>query len=387
MDKQRLSYGPVRLMKAARTFRKLSHTYLEISEEIPAQVTATRAIATQLEEMAAVLEEYTGKDCSTVPMELNQEVQIEKQLNTRGIRVENMDLIERTDGHWEFIITMKCAKKGGTMTPYEVAGILSRVLGRNFLPSPDNRLIINGNFNDFSFLEYGRFDTIYGVARANKNGNAVSGDNFSVNQPECGKTIVSLVDGMGAGDKACAKSKRVVELLEQSIEAGFREESAIALINSVFSVNDMIGTPITIDMCVIDTFLGVCNCIKLGAASTYIRRKGWVDVIESDTMPIGVLPEIDYDCTTKKLYDGDYIIMVSDGVMEALPFLDKEEVLMEIIAGARARKPDQMAEEILSDALNYIGEYPNDDMTIIVIGVFERTVAYRNTCQNEKNKV
>lgn len=383
MDRQKLAYGPARLSKAARTFRKLSCTYMELSRELPSYLPATKAIATQLEEMAAVLEEYTGVDCREVSIEISMEAQIEKILGSKGIKVGTMSLIERGDGHQEFMMTLKCVRNGGSVTSYEVAGVVSKVLKKDFLSAPDNRFVINGNFNDFSFLECGRFDTLYGVARANKNGNAVSGDNFSVNQLNCGKIIISLVDGMGSGDKACQESRRVVELLEQSIEAGFREESAIELINSVFSVNDMVGMPVTVDMCVIDTFLGVCNCIKLGAASTYIRRKGWVDVIESNTMPIGVLPDIDYDSTTKKLYDGDYIVMVSDGVMEALPFLEKEEVLMEIIAGVRARKPEQMAEEILSDALNYIGEYPNDDMTIIVIGVFERTIQWANTCQKQ----
>lgn len=373
MDKQKLAYGPARLSEAARTFRKLSDTYIELSKEVPSYFPATRAIATQLDEMAAVLEEYTGVDCVEIPIEFFKEVQIEKQLSSRGIKAGPMSLIERADGHQEFMVTMKCTKNGGGVTAYEVAGILSKILKKNFVSAPDNRFMINANFNDFSFIEGGRFDTLYGVARANKNGNAVSGDNFSVNQLSCGKTIVSLVDGMGSGDRAFQESRRVVELLEQSIEAGFREESAIELINAVFSVNDMVGVPVTVDLCVIDTFLGVCNCIKLGAACTYICRKDWVDVIESDTMPIGVLPEIDYDCTTKKLYDGDYIVMVSDGVMEALPFLDKEEMLMRIIAGVKARNPEQMAEEILSDALNYIGEYPNDDMTIIVIGIFERS--------------
>lgn len=383
MDRQKLAYGPARLSEAARIFRKLSCTYMELSQELPSYLPATKAIATQLEEMAAVLDEYTGVDCVEIPIELSREIQIEKQLNSKGIKAGSMMLIERVDGHQEFMVELKCAKAGGAVTPYEVAGIVSRIFKKNFWPAPDNRFIINGNFNEFSFIESGRFDTLYGVSRANKNGNHVSGDNFSINQLDCGKTIVSLVDGMGSGDKACQESRRVVELLEQSIEAGFREESSIELINSVFSMNDMVGTPVTVDMCVIDTFLGVCNCIKLGAASTYIRRKGWVDVIESNTMPIGVLPDIDYDSTSKKLYDGDYIVMVSDGVMEALPFLEKEEVLMEIIAGVRARNPEQMAEQILADALNYIGEYPNDDMTIIVIGIFERTVQWGNTCQNQ----
>lgn len=373
MDKHNLAYGTGRLEEAARTFRKLSYTYMELAGEIPSYAPATKAIATQLNEMAAVLEEYMGADCKIVEIDAVKEARLERQLNSRGIKVNEIRLIERTDGHQELSMELKSAKRNGSITPYEAAVIISRCLKREFVSDANNRLVINSNFNEFTFLESSRFDIIHGVARANKNGNPVSGDNFSVSSLKCGKTIISLVDGMGSGDKACRESRRVVELLEQSIEAGFSEESSIELINSAFSINDMVGVPVTVDMCVIDTFFGMCNCIKLGAVSTYIRRKGWVDVIQSDTMPIGVLPDIDYDSTMKKLYDGDYIIMVSDGVMEALPFLEKEEILMEIIAGIKKKNPEQMAEEILQDALNYIGTYPCDDMTVIVAGIYERT--------------
>ena len=40
---------------------------------------------------------------------------------------------------------------------------------------------------------------------------------------------------------------------------------------------------------------------------------------------MGVLEQVDYDCTDKKLYDGDYVIMISDGVLDNLPCVNKEE--------------------------------------------------------------
>lgn len=379
MEGQNLAYGTERLKEAASTFRKLSGTYLEIAREMTSCSPATKAIATQLNEMAAVLEGYIGEDSRIMPLEAAQEVQIEKLLRARGIKVNNMKLLKRGDGHLEFSIEMKCARRGGTITPHEAAAMFSRFFKKEFVSDSQNRLIINGNYNEYTFLESGRFDVTYGVARANKNGNAVSGDSYSVSNLKCGKTIISLVDGMGSGEQAFRESRRVVELLEQFVEAGFREESSIELINAAFSINDTVGVPVTVDLCVVDTFFGICNCIKLGAVSTYIKRKGWVDIIQSNTLPIGVLPDIDYDSTVKKLYHGDYIIMVSDGVMEALPFLEKEEILMEIISMAKKKNPEQLAEEILQDALNYIGEYPCDDMTVIVAGIYERTHMVFNT--------
>lgn len=373
VEQDNIPYSIRRIRSAADTFRRLSDTYQKLSADVPSYAPATMAIAVQLNEMAAVLDEYTGCGSVMENLDLAKKNQIEKQFQSRGIRVENVRIIERSAGHLELVVGMQSVRRKGNITPHEAAAIISKCMKKEYISVPENRYIINNNMNDFTFTEGGRFDVVYGVARANKNGNAVSGDNFSVSSPECGKVIINLVDGMGSGQAAFEESRRVVELLEQSMEAGFSEESSINLINSVFSVGDMVGVPVTVDMCVIDTFQGICSCIKLGAVSTYIKRKGWVDVIQSDTMPIGVLPEIDYDSTVKKLYDGDYIVMVSDGVMEALPFLEKEEILMELISGAKKHNPEQMAWEILNDALNYIGEYPCDDMTVIVAGVYERT--------------
>ena len=94
------------------------------------------------------------------------------------------------------------------------------------------------------------------------------------------------------------------------------------------------------DMAVIDRQAGVLNCIKLGAVSTFIKRDGWVEIIKSTTLPLGVLETCDYDCTTKKLYDGDYLVMVTDGVLDALPDSNREETMKEIIM--QRRKPHHL---------------------------------------------
>lgn len=107
------------------------------------------------------------------------------------------------------------------------------------------------------------------------------------------------------------------------------------------------GNPVTMDMSVVDCQSGIMHCIKMGAVSTFIKREGWVEIIKSSTLPMGVLEQVDYDCTDKKLYDGDYVIMISDGVLDNLPCVNKEEKLVEIINSVRMKKPKAIADEIL----------------------------------------
>ena len=89
--------------------------------------------------------------------------------------------------------------------------------------------------------------------------------------------------------------------------------------------------PAAVDMALIDQYSGTCQFLKLGAACTYIKRGNWVECIKSTSLPMGVFQEVDMETITKKLYDGDFVIMVSDGIVDALDEPDKEEAMGRII--------------------------------------------------------
>ena len=75
------------------------------------------------------------------------------------------------------------------------------------------------------------------------------------------------------------------------------------------------------------------------------------------------LEQADFDTTAKKLYDGDYIIMITDGVMDALPVGEQEVLLKMMIEGNTKTNPKEMAEHLLGQVLECSGEIPMDDMT------------------------
>ena len=164
----------------------------------------------------------------------------------------------------------------------------------------------------------------------------------------------------------------VIELMENCIDAGFEEHAALDLINAAYIAGGArTVNPVTMDMSVIDCQSGMLSCIKMGAAATFIKRDTMVEIIKSTTLPLGVLEKVDYDCVTKKLYHGDYVVMVSDGLLDNIPGVEKEEVFAEIINQIAVRKPDAMAEEIMRKSLKYNGDKPSDDMTVLVLGLFD----------------
>ena len=177
--------------------------------------------------------------------------------------------------------------------------------------------------------------------------------------------------GCGSGKRAFIESRMVIELMENCIDAGFEEKTAIDFINTAYINCSGKDSPVTMDMSVVDCQSGMMHCIKLGAVSTFIKREGWVEIIKSSTLPIGVLEKVDYDCTAKKLYDGDYVIMVSDGVLDNLPCLNKEEKMVEIIEEVVMKKPKAIADEILRKSMSYNNCEVCDDCTVLVFGLFD----------------
>ena len=189
---------------------------------------------------------------------------------------------------------------------------------------------------------------------------------------ESGQTLLSVSDGMGHGLKAYKESEKVLELLEEMMKGGFSEETAVRLINSLFTIESDAASPATLDMGIIDMYSGVCDFMKLGASSTFVKRGKWVEAIKSTSLPIGSTLSADIETTSKKLYDGDFVIMMSDGIMESIREEDKEKTIGEIILGIREGKPEDMAREILKKALSHADKEKDDDMTVMVTGIWDK---------------
>ena len=75
---------------------------------------------------------------------------------------------------------------------------------------------------------------------------------------------------------------------------------------------------------------------------------------------------------SRKLWDGDKIILVSDGVLDAMPGAEKEQTFRDFLDGLPDAGVQETAEMILTFALSFEGE-PRDDMTVLVGGIYQNT--------------
>ncbi len=324
-------------------------------------------VAEQLKEVSTVIQDITGDIYDTARGLRSEEEKVMRRLRSEHIIAKDITIFEHGDMRKE--IYLSAATHGNhCVTVKEAAAIISDALGVKMKASEASRNVITKDFETFAFLADTKFKMLTGVARAMKEN--VSGDNFSILKLESGEFMVALSDGMGTGKDAGEESETVMSLLEQMIEAGFKAETAIKLINSSLVLQSDKQTFSTIDMGIINLFTGICEFIKIGAAATFIKRDHWVETISSTTLPIGMFGNVDYDTVTKKLYEGDIIIMVTDGVLDSIDEVNKEAFMEQLIMGIKSNNPQEIANRIIDKALSQTKYVPRDDMTVITAGIW-----------------
>ena len=81
---------------------------------------------------------------------------------------------------------------------------------------------------------------------------------------------------------------------------------------------------------------------------------------------------MDIHTIRRKLENGDFVIMVSDGVLDHLHVKDAREAMTDILRSLDTKNPDQMAKQILERILLFTGGQAKDDMTVLTAGIWEK---------------
>lgn len=200
-----------------------------------------------------------------------------------------------------------------------------------------------------------------------KDGEKYSGDSYSFGKNKVGEYVTILSDGMGSGPEAGLESEAAIELIEKFNEGGFSEATTLNAVNSImgmkFSEDEKFTT---LDMNSIDLYTGEAQFIKVGASMSFIKRGSEIEVVDSTTLPFGIVDDIDIKPVKKKVKNGDIIVTISDGVID----IDKDNVgeytwIVNYLKGEQVN-PEILAREILEQAKRKSNGRVLDDMTVIV---------------------
>jgi len=212
-----------------------------------------------------------------------------------------------------------------------------------------------------------RFDVNTGMASFAKDGQGVCGDTCAVIELNKGKVALVLSDGMGSGSNAEAQSTITIKFLRKLLIAGFDTEMAIKTINSMLLLRSPEESFVTIDMAIIDTYSGQVEFLKIGAAPSFIKRVREVKEIKSSCLPVGILQQIEIQPVTSTVVVGDFIVMVSDGIMDVPQSnLDKGNWLANFLRQSVNSDPKSLANQIISQARTMSNNQISDDMTVLI---------------------
>jgi serine phosphatase RsbU (regulator of sigma subunit) len=129
-----------------------------------------------------------------------------------------------------------------------------------------------------------------------------------------------LCDGMGSGKQAAMTSGVSVLLLERLLRAGVGLKTALTLLNQHLRTrpDPLHESSATVDLLSLDLFSGKARFVKSGAAQSFVLRDGQIYGVWGRTFPLGILSGIDVQIVPFTLQEGDCILMMSDGVGDAL---------------------------------------------------------------------
>ena len=160
---------------------------------------------------------------------------------------------------------------------------------------------------------------------------------------------------MGSGSRAAKESGLALSLLEEFLETGFDKNTAVKIINSVLVLKSQEETFTTIDLCIIDLYTGSAEFIKIGGATTFIKRRERIDTIKSTSLPAGILNNVDIELSNKMVKDGDFIIMMTDGLLDSKPYTVSEEVwVKQVLSKIKTTNSQQIADYLIKTGVkNY----------------------------------
>ncbi len=375
-------YGRRRLLTYADSFRELARTMdgsfaiSENQEDRDSVLEARRFWDSQqllcgnLNEMARIMDKVATEVFRLRPLEEKKRRAVVHGLKQEGIIVTDVYYIERPGERTAIGMSMYTRRDHGCSSE-QVADMLSVLLNRRLEVSVASPYQIDEETRSFVFVEEAAYVVLSGVAKAVKEEETISGDNYSIIESEKGKLTVLLSDGMGSGEKASRDSTWILDLMEKMIETGYSLEGSLKLINNALLSRPDKQNMSTLDLCDLDLYDGTCSFYKIGGAASFLKREHTVEQIESPSLPMGIFPIESPEVIRGKVQDGDYIVMMTDGVLDALGQNRYEETMRQIIESVKEQNPKEIARRILQFVLHLSGGRIQDDMTVIVLGIWE----------------
>lgn len=330
-----------------------------------------RVIADQLDAMALVMQDWTKEKKNLDAQSRMLFARIAYEARERGLVAEQMHLYE-DEQHRKSLTAVVTSKWGGAIPAKNYLKALERATGLALRLQKDTRTIFTKEPVNVTAYEDTPFYALSAVSAKARERTAANGDNFSLFTLNNGGYHICLSDGMGSGAAASKESEMVVDLIEKLMEAGFPRETAIRMMNSAMVLKGDNNSYSTLDFAGIDLYTGQLELTKIGAAASFIRTRKDVHCMSRASLPAGVDTDQVPKPQCEKLHNGDFLVMVTDGVLEYLHVKNPEETFADMIREIKTDNAGVLADTLMERVMLYTGGQALDDMTIVVTGIWEK---------------
>ena len=111
---------------------------------------------------------------------------------------------------------------------------------------------------------------------------------------------------------------------------------------------------------------GYADIVKVGSPLGFVLSENKIEVLESDSLPLGILDGVKPTTMRKKLSDGDALLFISDGVTDAF---GSSADIADFLASLSPRNPQALCDSLITEALARSGG-AKDDMTAVAARLF-----------------
>ena len=307
----------------------------------------------QVEGLGEILSLLAKEVGTPIVYDLQREKKLRDAFNEAGITLKDVVIYE--SGEICIDLNEYDGKKG------IVREIVSKTMGTP-MKGVEEKKGVDGRVS-ITFKRDAKYRVAYGerVLSATDSG---SGDKDAVVRLSESKVMLCLSDGMGHGKEADENSTCAINLIKSFYKAGFDH---LTVLKSVHTLQKTRGKEEfnAVDVAVIDTFTGEVDFIKQGAREGYIITPDGLEEIPCGSLPLGIVDEIVPVTEVRQLTPRDFLVLVSDGIIDGLG----KERLEEILSKTNTRNPDEICAQVMENVVNLVGE-DRDDCSIIVARLF-----------------
>ena len=310
-------------------------------------------VSKAIESMAKGLE----KDIENEERYSKEKQEIITLLNQKEIEIQDIAIKKEN----RYIIEIYLNENVETTKIKAIEKILTKVLGEKIVVNEEASI-----GKKLNFLSDDKFVMAMGISNMTKSKSDISGDSTLTIRLKDGKYLVAISDGMGSGKEAKKSSSEALRLLENLLLSGFDKNISLDLINEAL-INQNKESFATLDIAIVDLYLGNVEFIKSAACPTYIKQGKRVQMIKSNSLPTGIIEESKIQTFDKDIEQGEIIVLCSDGILDSnVEYKNKELWIKYLLEDIETTNTQKIANLILEEAIDNNYGVAKDDMSVLV---------------------